>query len=105
MILCTTNLNQTLEERRKLPKKKDIILSKQEANIDLLSTISQLLGVQTESIKPDVNLIELGLDSISMMRLTGQLRNAGLDINFAQLMENPTLESWEKLVFSDATSI
>ncbi|BDU39648.1 MULTISPECIES: phosphopantetheine-binding protein [Vibrio] len=80
-------------------------MSKQEANIDLLSTISQLLGVPTESIKPDVNLIELGLDSISMMRLTGQLRNAGLDINFAQLMENPTLESWEKLVFSDETSI
>ncbi|PKF81170.1 acyl carrier protein [Vibrio sp. vnigr-6D03] len=104
MILCTTTLNHTLEVLRNLPKKKDIILSKQEASIDLLTTISQLLGVPAESIKPDVNLIELGLDSISMMRLTGQFRNAGLDINFAQLMETPTLESWQKIIASSEVS-
>ncbi|WP_237322266.1 phosphopantetheine-binding protein [Vibrio sp. vnigr-6D03] len=79
-------------------------MSKQEASIDLLTTISQLLGVPAESIKPDVNLIELGLDSISMMRLTGQFRNAGLDINFAQLMETPTLESWQKIIASSEVS-
>ncbi|WP_104399524.1 phosphopantetheine-binding protein [Vibrio penaeicida] len=76
-------------------------MSKQEANIDLLETVSQLLGVSADSIKPDVNLIELGLDSISMMRLTGQYRNAGLNLNFAQLMENPTLEAWEKIIASN----
>ncbi|GLQ72242.1 acyl carrier protein [Vibrio penaeicida] len=104
MILCTTTLNHTLEVLRNPPKKKDIILSKQEASIDLLATISQLLGVPAESIKPDVNLIELGLDSISMMRLTGQFRNAGLDINFAQLMETPTLESWKEIIASSEVS-
>ncbi|WP_238930503.1 phosphopantetheine-binding protein [Vibrio sp. S9_S30] len=79
-------------------------MSKQEASIDLLATISQLLDVPAELIKPDVNLIELGLDSISMMRLTGQFRNAGLDINFAQLMESPTLESWQQIVASREVS-
>lgn len=70
----------------------------QETNFNLLTVVSQLLHVSAESLKPDVNLIEFGLDSISMMRLTGQLRNAGLDINFAQLMETPTLESWQKII-------
>ncbi|MCE2573056.1 phosphopantetheine-binding protein [Motilimonas eburnea] len=75
-------------------------MSKQAANIDLLAVISQLLNVPSESVTPDMNLIELGLDSISMMRLTGQLRNAGLDINFAQLMANPTLASWQAIIAS-----
>ena len=79
-------------------------MAKQEANIDLLVVVSQLLGVSAESITPEVNLIELGLDSISMMRLTGQLRNAGLDINFAQLMTKPTLASWQKIIASSDVS-
>lgn len=79
-------------------------MSKQEANIDLVATISQLLSVPAESITPDVNLIELGLDSISMMRLTGQFRNAGLDINFAQLMETPTIKAWEEIIVSNPVS-
>lgn len=39
-----------------------------------------------------------------MMRLTGQFRNAGLDINFAQLMETPTLESWKEIIASSEVS-
>ncbi len=98
MILCTANLKSLLEVL--LPNNKEMILSKQEANIDLLTMVSQLLNVPAESVTPDVNLIELGLDSISMMRLTGQLRNAGLDINFAQLMANPKLASWQAIITS-----
>lgn len=98
MILCRANLPSLLEVL--LPNNKEMILSKQAANIDLLAVISQLLNVPSESVTPDMNLIELGLDSISMMRLTGQLRNAGLDINFAQLMANPTLASWQAIITS-----
>lgn len=79
-------------------RKKEIILSKQEVSIDLLAVVSQLLDVPADSVKPDTNLIELGLDSISMMRLTGQLRSAGINLNFAQLMATPTLDAWQKLV-------
>ncbi len=100
VILCIANLSEILEVEDKLPKEKEIILSKQEANIDLVEIISQVLSVPVEAVKPDVNLIELGLDSISMMRLTGQLRNAGINISFAQLMATPTLESWQTIMAS-----
>ena len=90
----------TIGRQTSLSQQKEIILAKQEAKIDLLAVVSQLLNVPAESITPEVNLIELGLDSISMMRLTGQLRNSGLNINFAQLMSSPTLASWQELITS-----
>ena len=79
-------------------------MSKQEANIDLFAIVSQLLNVPVDSLQPDVNLIELGLDSISMMRLTGQLRSRGIELNFAQLMATPTIEAWQKLMVPSETT-
>ncbi|CCO45087.1 aryl carrier domain protein [Vibrio nigripulchritudo ATCC 27043] len=93
-----SRINEILEVNRNLPKKKDIVLSTQVKNLDLLADVSQLLGVPAESISPETNLIELGLDSISLMRFTGQLRSKGIDIKFDKLIESPTIESWDKLI-------
>ncbi|MGL0926078.1 aryl carrier protein [Vibrio vulnificus] len=67
---------------------------------DLLATLSELLRVSEAEIQSDINLIELGLDSISLMRLTGRLRQAGIEVNFAQLMNSPTFSSWQTIIFN-----
>ncbi|HFQ5192532.1 TPA: phosphopantetheine-binding protein [Vibrio vulnificus] len=67
---------------------------------DLLATLSELLRVSETEIQSDINLIELGLDSISLMRLTGRLRQVGIEVNFAQLMNSPTFSSWQTIIFN-----
>ncbi|MCU8374961.1 phosphopantetheine-binding protein [Vibrio vulnificus] len=67
---------------------------------DLLATLSELLRVSEAEIQSDINLIELGLDSISLMRLTGRLRQVGIEVNFAQLMNSPTFSSWQTIIFN-----
>ncbi|AAO07764.1 aryl carrier domain [Vibrio vulnificus YJ016] len=67
---------------------------------DLLATLSELLRVSEAEIQSDTNLIELGLDSISLMRLTGRLRQVGIEVNFAQLMNSPTFSSWQTIIFN-----
>ncbi|EPF7649946.1 phosphopantetheine-binding protein [Vibrio vulnificus] len=67
---------------------------------DLLATLSELLRVSEAEIQSDTNLIELGLDSISLMRLTGRLRQVGIEVNFAQLMNSPTFSSWQTIIFT-----
>ncbi|EIO3976267.1 acyl carrier protein [Vibrio vulnificus] len=67
---------------------------------DLLAMLSELLRVSEAEIQSDTNLIELGLDSISLMRLTGRLRQVGIEVNFAQLMNSPTFSSWQSIIFN-----
>ncbi|ELE2039770.1 phosphopantetheine-binding protein [Vibrio vulnificus] len=67
---------------------------------DLLATLSELLRVSEAEIQSDTNLIELGLDSISLMRVTGRLRQVGIEVNFAQLMNSPTFSSWQTIIFN-----
>ncbi|MCG6301859.1 phosphopantetheine-binding protein [Vibrio vulnificus] len=67
---------------------------------DLLAALSELLRVSEAEIQSDINLIELGLDSISLMRLTGRLRQVGIEVNFAQLMNSPTFSSWQTIIFN-----
>ncbi|MCA8093728.1 amino acid adenylation domain-containing protein [Burkholderia anthina] len=42
----------------------------------------------------DAHLLELGLDSLQLMRLVSEWRKDGADVNFAQLMESPRLADW-----------
>ena len=60
--------------------------------------VAELLGVSTDSVDPDADLIASGLDSIRMMSLSGRWRKQGIDINFAALAENPTVAAWSALV-------
>ncbi|EME0808808.1 acyl carrier protein [Vibrio vulnificus] len=75
-------------------------MSEPQKEFDLLTTLSELLRVSEAEIQSNTNLIELGLDSISLMRLTGRLRQVGIEVNFAQLMNSPTLSSWQTIIFN-----
>ncbi|PKK16202.1 amino acid adenylation domain-containing protein [Thermomonospora sp. CIF 1] len=62
---------------------------------ELHQSLTQVLG---EQVHPHDNLIELGMDSIRLMSLTGRLRKRGIEITFAELAERPTLAQWWELL-------
>lgn len=62
---------------------------------DLHAALAEVLG---EPAGADDNLIELGMDSIRLMQLTGRLRRRGVEIRFAELAERPTLAGWWALL-------
>ncbi|MGE8655509.1 MAG: amino acid adenylation domain-containing protein [Achromobacter sp.] len=62
---------------------------------------AQVRALLTEPDTPladDDHLIELGLDSLQLMRLVNQWRKAGADVSFAQLIERPHLREWWPLL-------
>lgn len=50
------------------------------------------------------NLIEKGLSSIMIMKISNKLRKSGIRISFAKLMETPTIKDWERLIESSKIS-
>jgi mycobactin phenyloxazoline synthetase len=60
--------------------------------------VAELLGVGADTVDPGGNLISQGLDSIRMMSLAGRWRRRGIDVDFAALAAEPTIEAWSLLV-------
>ncbi|MGW3974357.1 amino acid adenylation domain-containing protein [Streptomyces ardesiacus] len=69
-----------------------------DARLDLPAAVGELLGLPDDSLDEDAHLIQLGLDSLAMMRLAGLCRRSGVDIGFADLMAEPTLAAWRRLL-------
>jgi dihydroaeruginoic acid synthetase len=65
---------------------------------ELRRAVGELLGVELSEADDDANLFELGLQSLSLMRLAGRLNRAGAEIKFAQLSEDPRLSAWFALL-------
>lgn len=64
----------------------------------LRQQIEGLIPLDDVNLTEDDNLLELGLDSMDLMRLVSQWRASGKDVTFTQLMENPTLRAWNQLL-------
>ncbi|WP_255218439.1 non-ribosomal peptide synthetase, partial [Nocardia abscessus] len=64
----------------------------------LRQEVSALTGVPVEELTDDANLLELGLDSVTVMRISGLMRRAGKQVEYRDLVQNPTLGSWWKLL-------
>ncbi|MEV0672119.1 amino acid adenylation domain-containing protein [Mycobacterium sp. NPDC050441] len=60
--------------------------------------VAELLGVSSDAVDPDADLIASGLDSIRMMSLSGRWRKQGINVGFAALAANPTVAAWIDLV-------
>ncbi|MEW2547703.1 amino acid adenylation domain-containing protein [Streptomyces sp. NPDC047002] len=71
---------------------------------DLSAAVGELLGLAPEEIDEEAHLIGLGLDSLAMMRLAGRCRRAGADIRFADLIAEPTLGAWRRLLHERCTA-
>ncbi|WIM90234.1 amino acid adenylation domain-containing protein [Candidatus Mycobacterium wuenschmannii] len=65
---------------------------------DVRAEVAELLGVSADSVDPAGNLVGQGLDSIRMMSLAGKWRRRGVDVDFAALAADPTVEAWSLLV-------
>ncbi|WP_083889104.1 non-ribosomal peptide synthetase [Nocardia pneumoniae] len=65
---------------------------------EIRAAIASQLGIPADSIADDADLIQLGLDSIRTMKLAGGWRKRGIDINFALLAANPTVDGWHGLL-------
>ncbi|CAN1600443.1 phosphopantetheine-binding protein [Pseudomonas mediterranea] len=60
----------------------------------LRQSLSQALGLPAEQIPLEANLIEWGLDSVTLIRLAGQWQRQGLPARFADLVADPRLSAW-----------
>ncbi len=65
---------------------------------DLLELVAELLGEAPEEIEPTENLVETGIDSVTVMRIVDAWTRGGLAIKFAELFERPTVADWWRLV-------
>ncbi|MGW0178166.1 non-ribosomal peptide synthetase [Nocardia sp. NPDC003345] len=71
--------------------------------IDVRAEVGSVLGISPESLDLDDDLVGQGLDSLRMMRLAGQWRKRGHDVDFARLTAAPTIRAWNTLVAGNGT--
>jgi len=64
----------------------------------LRADVAAILHEDPTEILDDDNLIDLGLDSIRAMALVTRWREAGADIEFAELAERAELAHWWRLI-------
>jgi mycobactin phenyloxazoline synthetase len=64
----------------------------------VLAEVRALLTEDGEYPQDTDNLIEWGLDSITLMRLAGGWRRAGIEVSFGALAADPTLANWRALL-------
>ena len=62
--------------------------------------VAELLHLLPEEILDSENLFEFGLDSIRLLTLLERWREAGAEVSFVELAEQPTLANWLTLLTS-----
>ncbi|RKT54272.1 non-ribosomal peptide synthetase [Saccharothrix australiensis] len=65
---------------------------------ELRGVVATLLDCAGDDLSDEENLTHRGLDSIAIMRLSGRLRRAGVQVPFRALAANPTLREWARLI-------
>ncbi|MEU1463116.1 phosphopantetheine-binding protein [Streptomyces sp. NPDC005706] len=65
---------------------------------ELRAALAELIGVSPSEIEDDANLIQLGLESLQMMRLVTKWRRAGLAVAFGDLTGTPTFAAWNERI-------
>ncbi|MET8567696.1 amino acid adenylation domain-containing protein [Streptomyces sp. NPDC004783] len=75
---------------------------KESSRLPLLDSIraevAAKLGIPADEIGADEDLVGLGLDSLGVMTLATAWQADGADITFGDLIEEPTLAAWERLL-------
>ncbi|MEV0360004.1 amino acid adenylation domain-containing protein [Nocardia sp. NPDC050697] len=78
-----------------------MVVIRSETDLDIRAEVGSVLGIAPESLDFDGDLIQQGLDSLRMMRLSGRWRKRGHDIDFARLAADPTLRAWTTLLIGE----
>jgi yersiniabactin nonribosomal peptide synthetase len=66
--------------------------------------VGQMLKMDASEIKDHDNLIELGINSLKIMRLVNEWRKKGAKVTFAQLISTPTFQQWWQYISASNTS-
>lgn len=61
---------------------------------EVRDAVAQRIGVRSDEIDADENLVVLGLGSLEMMRLINTWERSGVHAEFRLLAANPTLRGW-----------
>jgi aryl carrier-like protein len=70
-----------------------------EEAIILKRTIATLAGIDESEVDTDVSILELGLDSIEVIKLSSRLRqHHGIEIPVSSIMQNPTIRKIQKIL-------
>ncbi|ONK09531.1 Phenyloxazoline synthase MbtB [Streptomyces sp. MP131-18] len=64
--------------------------------------VAELLGMSADDLGPKADLFELGLDSLGLIRLTGEWRRRGFMVSFEQLADAPTVSDWARILATAA---
>ena len=57
-----------------------------------------LAMLKVEDFKTDINLTQIGLNSIMIMKISAFLKRRGIDISFGDLIEQPTFDNWVNII-------
>jgi aryl carrier-like protein len=63
---------------------------------EIRKAVAEVIGRDPGAIPDDANLIDLGVDSLGMMRLVNRWRREGLRVSFRELITDPTLGAWRR---------
>ncbi|WP_299941374.1 phosphopantetheine-binding protein [uncultured Microbulbifer sp.] len=63
----------------------------------LKDLVCQAIDADINGIHPQADLIALGLNSVQIMKIAGQLRQKKIKVKFADLIAVPQLEAWLSL--------
>ncbi|WP_181919674.1 non-ribosomal peptide synthetase [Alkalilimnicola ehrlichii] len=69
---------------------------------EVVDQVATTLGLPREHVDVDADLLQLGLDSVNIMRIAGRLRRSGHPIGFADLIATPRLSAWRRLLQREA---
>jgi aryl carrier-like protein len=62
----------------------------------LREAVAAIIGSEPDAIPEDANLLQLGVDSLGMMRLVNRWRREGIRVSSRELAAQPTLAAWQR---------
>ncbi|WP_285621802.1 non-ribosomal peptide synthetase [Kineosporia sp. NBRC 101677] len=71
---------------------------------DPIADLAAALQLDPSEFDDQSDLFELGLDSLTVIRLIGRWRRAGFEVGFADLVENPTPAGWRQALSRSAAA-
>lgn len=69
-----------------------------ESTTAMQRALCELAGLQADSLTEDSDLIEMGFDSLLIMRIASLMRRSGAQVEYRDLMESPTPAAWAALI-------
>ncbi|MBO2535333.1 MULTISPECIES: phosphopantetheine-binding protein [Rummeliibacillus] len=61
---------------------------------ELKTLVQEYLDEDLEEVDWTESLLDLGMDSIRMMAIVDDIRVTGINVNFMEFAEKPSLEGW-----------